>query len=274
MVTTLVKMLRFMEAEPSQRERLFLEFVDALPPNGVKPVWLGDTHDETAKGHGSLTNKMPGNQQDKFANVRLFASFNAGQPGARSTFMTTLLAQSEEWHGRVFRSTTNPDENERKTTSMQWEELDQTVNPLNWRYHVGMGRLSSHLNELFLKHPVLSDASAESLKSIQCDSIHTVMARYRSKEGHSPVLMIQNFSGEALPNYQINLGELRNLKRVKLIFNSNDQKFFRHWLKEDDDFIAKDPHLAAPPPEFKLIGDVMIVSSLPPYSAFMIEGKL
>jgi 1,4-alpha-glucan branching enzyme len=130
------------------------------------------SHDEVVHGKGSLINKMPGDEWQKFANLRMFYAWMFAHPGKKLLFMGGEFGQYREWnHDR----------------SLDWELTDRPL-------HDGLRRLVQHLNHVYRKEPALWDLddTHESFEWIDFhDSENSVVAFFRrSKEGEIVVVAV------------------------------------------------------------------------------------
>lgn len=131
--------LAYMHEEPVHRrwhhDKLTFGLVYAFTENFVLPL----SHDEVVHGKGSLINKMPGDEWQKFANLRAYYGFMWSHPGKKLLFMGGEFAQWAEW---------NHDK------GLDWHLLEEPR-------HRGMQSLVRDLNRLY--------ASVPALHALDCD---------------------------------------------------------------------------------------------------------
>ncbi len=98
------------------------------------------SHDEVVYGKGSLINKMPGDEWQKLANLRLLYSYMWAQPGKKMLFMGGELGQYKEWN---------------HDSSLDWHLAE---NP----GHAALGKTIERLNELYREEKALHVKDADS----------------------------------------------------------------------------------------------------------------
>ena len=135
------------------------------------------SHDEAVHGKSSMLGKMPGEREQKFANLRLTYAYMYTHPGKKLLFMGQDIGEFSEW-------------NEMRQT--EWELL-------KYPDHKGMAALVKKLNELYTTKPALYEwddkpegfAWINSINS--AENLLTFMRRTRKKE--SLLVVAANFSG-------------------------------------------------------------------------------
>ncbi len=181
--------LRYMERDPVHRQHHHHEMtfglVYAFSENFVLPL----SHDEVVHGKGSLIDKMPGDEWQKFANLRAYFGFMWGHPGKKLLFMGSEFAQRQEW---------NHDQ------SLDWHLLEQPE-------HAGIQQLVKDLNALYRQQPALyqQDCSAQGFEWLDDDnSEQSIFAFLRKGNLDSPpVLVVSNMTPTPHYNYQLGVPE-------------------------------------------------------------------
>jgi 1,4-alpha-glucan branching enzyme len=131
--------LEYMTHDPVYRKYhhngLSFRMIYAFHENFVLPL----SHDEVVHGKGSLLGKMPGDDWQKFANLRLLFAYMYGQPAKKLLFMGGEFGQWSEWH---------------HDGSLDWH-LAQ------YDRHAGLQRLVEDLNRLYKSEPALHELDCD-----------------------------------------------------------------------------------------------------------------
>jgi len=147
---------------------------------------LSLSHDEVVHGKGSLHRKMPGDDWQKFANLRVFYAFMYGHPGKKLLFMGGEFGQTNEWYHDV---------------SLDWHLLE--MGP----YHRGLQRLVQDLNRLYQRAPALHevDFDPKGFQWIDCTdwegSVVSFMRRARNPANF--LVFVCNFTPVVRQGYRI-----------------------------------------------------------------------
>jgi 1,4-alpha-glucan branching enzyme len=177
--------LAYMKRDPVHRQYHHNEVtfgtVYGFSENFVLPL----SHDEVVHGKNSLLNKMPGDEWQKFANLRAYLGFMWTHPGKKLLFMGGEFAQRQEWD---------------HDQSLDWHLLEEPA-------HAGVQQLVRDLNRLYRELPALHQLDCESagFAWIDGDNKRQSILVYLRKghEGVAPVLVIVNLTPTAYPQYQL-----------------------------------------------------------------------
>ncbi|PVV21430.1 MAG: 1,4-alpha-glucan branching enzyme [gamma proteobacterium symbiont of Ctena orbiculata] len=171
----------------------------AFTENFVLPF----SHDEVVHGKGSMIDKMPGDEWQKFANLRLLYTYMFTYPGKKLLFMGCEFAQGREW-----------DDSE----ALDWFLQDHPS-------HKGITTLLTDLNQLYKEQPILHQIEFEypGFDWIDChDSSQSILSYVRKDRNGNELLIILNFTPVPRDNYRIGV----NQPGVYLeVFNS-DSEFY------------------------------------------------
>jgi 1,4-alpha-glucan branching enzyme len=146
------------------------------------------SHDEVVHGKGSLAAKMPGDDWQRFANLRALLAYQWLFPGKKLLMMGSELGQTSEWNANA---------------SVDWALLEQGP------YHCGLRQLVRDLNQLYLREPALFEGDYETAGFfwIDCaDAEHSVLSFIRqTPAGGGRVAVILNLTPEVHAGYRIGL---------------------------------------------------------------------
>jgi 1,4-alpha-glucan branching enzyme len=152
----------------------------AFSENFVMPL----SHDEVVHGKGSLIGKMPGDDWQKFANLRLLLGYMYGQPGKKMLFMGDEIGQWSEWN---------------HNSSLDWHLLE-------YDRHKGLHKWVEDINRTYRNEPALHQdtepAGFEWIDGNDADSSIISFLRKGSKPGET-ILIICNFTPISRVGYRV-----------------------------------------------------------------------
>ncbi len=176
--------LKYMRNDPMYRKyhhvELTFRMLYAFHENFTLPL----SHDEVVHGKSSLLGKMPGDDWQKFANLRLMYSYMYSQPGKKLLFMGAEFAQWREWDHEA---------------SLEWH-LTQ------YERHAGMQKLVEDLNRLYRTQPALHELDTEpaGFEWIDgSDSVQSCLSYLRKDRSGDMILIALNFTPVVRHGYRI-----------------------------------------------------------------------
>jgi 1,4-alpha-glucan branching enzyme len=197
--------LRYFSKDPIHRRfhhnDLTFRMMYAFTENFVLPL----SHDEVVHGKGSLIGKMPGDDWQKFANLRLLFAHMYSQPGKKLLFMGGEIGQWREWNHEI---------------SLDWHLLDFIP-------HATLQRWVEDLNRTYRDLPALHelDMSPEGFDWIDCcDTENSVLSVVRKSRSRPDELVVIILSFTPLPRYNYQIGVPRNGRWTEIL-NSDAQTY-------------------------------------------------
>jgi 1,4-alpha-glucan branching enzyme len=177
--------LEYMTKDPIYRKyhhnNLTFRLIYAFFENFILPL----SHDEVTHGKGALLGKMPGDDWQKFANLRLLLGYMYAQPGKKLLFMGGEFGQWREWA---------------HDESLEWHLLQYLP-------HSGLQQWVSDLNRFYRGQPALYELDFEraGFEWIDCNDVeHSVVSLIRKGRSSDNLLVVVcNFTPTTHSNYRI-----------------------------------------------------------------------
>ncbi len=172
----------------------------AFSENFVLPL----SHDEVVHGKKSILGRMPGDEWQRFANLRLLYGYMFTHPGAKLLFMGDEIGQYREWNF---------------AGQLDW-------NLLEYNFHSGIQKTVAALNGLYSKEPALHELqfSPQGFEWINYDDHQNSVLSFirKGKLRKNDLIIVLNMTPNILEDYKIGVP-----KKYKLteIFNSDDKDF-------------------------------------------------
>jgi 1,4-alpha-glucan branching enzyme len=216
--------LSYMSEEPVHRkhhhDKMTFGLVYAFDENFVLPL----SHDEVVHGKGSLLGRMPGDEWQRFANLRAYYGNMYAHPGKKLLFMGAELAQYREWgHDRT----------------LDWNLLDYPL-------HAGVKALVHDLNHVYRNTPALYevDFSGDGFEWINWgDRDNSVLSWIRRDRSGGYVICITNFTPVVRYDYQLGVPDA---VRFDEILNTDAEKYGGSGNRNDNLCATEAPLLGKP----------------------------
>ena len=178
--------LGFFKREPVHRKYhqndLTFAMLYHLHENFVLPL----SHDEVVHGKKSLLGRMPGDEWQRFANLRVLLGYQWLFPGKKLLFMGGEFGQTAEWN---------------ENAQLDWWLLDSGP------YHRGLQKFVEDLNQLYVKAPGLwqGDHDPAGFQWVDCsDRENNVLSFLRqTPDGQDCHLIIMNLTPVPRPHYRL-----------------------------------------------------------------------
>jgi 1,4-alpha-glucan branching enzyme len=158
------------------------------------------SHDEVVYGKKSIANKMPGDEWQKFANLRLLYGYMFTHPGTKLLFMGSEFGQSDEWNFEK---------------SLDWHLLQ-------YDYHSGIKKIITDLNQLYKSRPALYEKqfTGEGFEWINYSDHQNAVLSYirKGNKADENVIVVCNFTQVVRENYRIGIPQKGKLEEI---FNSD-----------------------------------------------------
>jgi len=197
--------LKYFKNDPIDRKfnhhQLTFSITYAFTENFMLPF----SHDEVVHGKSSMIYKMPGDEWQKFANLRTLYAYMFTHPGTKLLFMGNEFAQTTEWNF---------------TESLNWDLLQ-------FPPHGGMQNLVKALNHLYKKEPALYyyNFSYDGFEWMNADDTENSVYSYlrKSNKAKDTLLIVVNVTPVYRQNYRIGTPVKGKWKEI---FNTDHADFF------------------------------------------------
>lgn len=234
--------LRYISHEPVHRKYhhglLTFGLLYAFNENFILPI----SHDEVVHGKGSMLSKMPGDEWQKFANLRAYYGFMWTHPGKKLLFMGCEFGQDWEWNSNE---------------SLRWHLLEYPM-------YKGMQNCVRDLNLMYKGNSPLFEEDFDSrgfewIDYANCDD--SVISYVR--KGHNPddyLIVVCNFTPVVRHNYRVGVYEACAYQEI---FNSDDKSYWGSGVRNEGAQQAQNYGISGRPYSIEL--------TLPPLSTIVLK---
>ena len=211
--------LKYISKDPVYRRyhhgMLTFGLLYAFNENFILPI----SHDEVVHGKGSMLSKMPGDEWQKFANLRAYYGFMYTHPGKKLLFMGCEFGQDWEWNSEE---------------SLRWHLLQYPM-------YKGMQNCVRDLNYMYKGNPAFYeiDFDYRGFEWIDHSNADDSVISYMRK-GQTPgdyMIVICNFTPVVRHDYRVGVFEKINYQEI---FNSDDVNYWGSGVKNEGLMYAED----------------------------------
>ncbi|RNC88578.1 MAG: 1,4-alpha-glucan branching protein GlgB [Allomuricauda sp.] len=196
--------LEYFKKEPVYRKHHQNDITFSMTYAFTENFMLPFSHDEVVYGKQSLIYRMPGDEWQRFANLRLLYGYMFTHPGANLIFMGGEFGQTSEWNFQQ---------------SLDWHLTQYDL-------HSGIQEVLKDLNALYKKEPALYEKqfSQEGFEWIDYgDGENSVLTYIRKgHDAENDLIIACNMTPVPRENYRIGVPKT---KQLKLLFNSDNTKY-------------------------------------------------
>ncbi|MEJ7558710.1 MAG: 1,4-alpha-glucan branching protein GlgB [Pedobacter sp.] len=197
--------LKYFKNDPLNRKHHHHQLTFSITYAFSENFMLPFSHDEVVHGKSSMIYKMPGDEWQKFANLRVLYAYMFTQPGTKLLFMGNEFAQTHEWDFK---------------NSLDWHLLQHPP-------HLGMQTTVRAINKLYKSEPALFEHSFshEGFEWINADDTQHSIFVYQRKgtKAKDTLIVILNLTPVYRENYRIGLPFKAKWKEI---FNTDAEEFF------------------------------------------------
>jgi 1,4-alpha-glucan branching enzyme len=194
--------LRYFHKDPLFRSHHQNDLTFALLYAFSERFILPFSHDEVVHGKGSLIAKMPGDDWQKFAHLRLLYSYQICQPGKKLLFMGGEIGQWSEWNCK---------------DQLSWDLL-------RYDRHAMLQRFFKEINHFYHETPALweFDFDRRGFEWVDFSDRHHSVISYLRKASSSSLFVVHNFTPHFESAYLIRLPHVFSIREV---FNSDREEY-------------------------------------------------
>ena len=197
--------IKYFSEDPINRKyhhnQITFSLIYAFTENFMLPF----SHDEVVYGKGSMLRKMPGDEWQQFANLRLVFSFMFTHPGTKLLFMGAEFGQGEEWDYKQ---------------SLQWHVLE-------YPNHMGIKETVKALNQLYKSEPALYEKAFDGsgFEWIDGGNAHDSVLVFSRKgyDAANDLVVVLNMTPVVRYGFRVGVPEAGNWKEI---FNSDAENFW------------------------------------------------